>query len=137
LIDDWCEGCKYSTFPYKAKLPLKKNNNIHTFASVDDIWYVIKLLKEELEEHNTTSKKKFSLHETVISHLPFFACQNQILDKEHQSDIQRYLYCKKMGVSPYPGSYGNHPKRWIVKCNVIEKMLNYIESKEYRKMQNG
>jgi len=104
---------------------------------MDDVWYVIDLLKEELEEHNQSSKKKFHLHQTVISHLPFFACENHILNKEHQRDIQRYIYCKKMNVSPYEGHYGNHPKRWIVKCNIIEKMLNYIESEQYKKIQDG
>ena len=38
-----------------------------------------------------------------------------------------------MKVSPYAGSYGNQPKKWIDKCNVIEKMLNYIQKKEYNK----
>jgi len=133
LIDDWCEGCKYSTFPYKAKLPLKKNNSVHTFTSVDDVWYVINLLKEELEEHNETAEKKFELHQTIKSHLPFFACPNHFITKESQRDIKRYTYSQKMNVSPYEGSYGNHPKKWIDKCNIIEKMLNYIQSEQFKK----
>ena len=42
-----------------------------------------------------------------------------------------------MNVAPFEGSYGNHPKKWIDKCNVIEKMLNYIQSKQYNKKKNG
>ncbi|BAQ85234.1 hypothetical protein [uncultured Mediterranean phage uvMED] len=137
MIDDWCEGCKYSTFPYKAKLPLKKNNSVHTFTSMDDVWYVVNLLKEEVEEHNQTSNKKFPLHQTIKSHIPFFTCSNHFLDKKMQKDIQRYTYSKKMNVAPYEGAYGNHPKKWIHKCNVIEKMLNYIESQQYKKIENG
>jgi len=34
-----------------------------------------------------------------------------------------------MNTSPYAGDYGKHPKKWIDKCNIIEKMLNYIQSK--------
>ena len=137
MIDDWCEGCRYSTFPYQAKLPLKKNNSVHTFTSMDDVWYVINLLKEELEEHNATSEKKFELHQTIKSHLPFFTCPNHFISKEYQRDIQRYTYCKKMKVAPYSGAYGNHPKKWIDKCNVIEKMLNYMQSEQFKKTKNG
>jgi len=104
---------------------------------MDDVWHVIDLLKKELEEHNNRSEKKFSLHETIQSHIPFFACQNHFLDKKHQRDIQRYLYCQKMNVVPYPGSYGNQPKKWIDKCNIIEKMLNYIQSKQMKNIKNG
>lgn len=104
---------------------------------MDDVWHVIDLLKQELEEHNNRSEKKFTLHQTIQSHLPFFACQNHFLSNDLQKDIQRYLYCQKMNVPPYPGSYGNQPKKWIHKCNIIEKMLNYIESKYTKIKENG
>ena len=55
---------------------------------MDDVWYVIKLLKEEVEEHNATSKRKFELHQAIKSHIPFFTCQNHFLDKKHQRDIR-------------------------------------------------
>jgi len=42
-----------------------------------------------------------------------------------------------MNVSPYECAYVNHPKKWIHKFNVIEKMLNYIESQQYKKIENG
>ena len=100
---------------------------------MDDIWYVIDLLKEELKEHNASNKKKFSLHQTIKSHIPFFACPNHFLDNKYQRDIQRYLYCKQMGVPPYDGFFGKHPKKWIDKCNIIEKMLNYIQSHNIKK----
>ena len=100
---------------------------------MDDVWYVIKLLKEEVEEHNATSERKFEIHEAIKSHLPFFACTNNFISKEYQRDIQRFTYSKKMNVAPFEGSYGNHPKKWIGKCNVIEKMLNYIQSQQYKK----
>jgi len=34
-----------------------------------------------------------------------------------------------MSVAPYPGSFGDQPKNWISKCNIIENMLNYVEQK--------
>ena len=100
---------------------------------MDDVWYVIKLLKEEVEEHNATSERKFEIHEAIKSHLPFFACTNNFISKEYQRDIQRFTHSKKMNVAPFEGSYGNQPKKWIDKCNVIEKMLNYIQSQQYKK----
>ncbi len=100
---------------------------------MDDVWYVIGLLKEELLEHNATNKKQFTLHETIQSHLPFFACTNHFLNKECQRDIQRYTYSKRMNVSPYEGHFGSHPKKWIDKCNILENMLNYIQSNQLKK----
>jgi hypothetical protein len=104
---------------------------------MDDIWYVIGLLKQELKEHNISNKKKFTLHQTIQSHFPFFACPNNFLDQKYQNDIQRYIYCQKMRVSPYEGDYGKHPKKWIIKCNVIEKILNYIQSQHVNNIENG
>ena len=100
---------------------------------MDDIWYVIDLLKEEVKEHNDTNKKQFTLHQAIKSHLPFFACSNHFLTKENQRVIQRYTYCQKMNVSPFEGSFGKHPKKWIDKCNIVEKMLNYIQSEQNNK----
>jgi len=97
---------------------------------MDDVWYVIGLLKQEVEEHNKTNKKQFSLEQAILSHIPFFCCPNHFLSREYQKDIQRYLYCKKMSVAPYPGSFGDQPKNWISKCNIIENMLNYVEQKQ-------
>ena len=101
---------------------------------MDDVWYVIGLLKEELKEHNATVKRNLHYIKLLNPTLPFFACPNHFLDKEYQRDIQRYIYCKKMGVPPFEGSFGKHPKKWIDKCNVVEKMLNYIQSEQYNKV---
>ena len=30
-----------------------------------------------------------------------------------------------------------YQKKWIDKCNVVEKMLNYIQSEQYNKIENG
>ena len=38
-----------------------------------------------------------------------------------------------MNVSPFEGSFGKHPKKWIDKCNIVEKMLNYIQSEQNNK----
>lgn len=97
---------------------------------MEDVWYVISLLKQEVEEHNKTNKKQFTLEQAILSHIPFFCCPNHFLSREYQQDIQRYLYCKKMSVPPYAGSFGDQPKNWISKCNIIENMLNYIEQKQ-------
>jgi len=104
---------------------------------MDDVWYVVDLLKQEVEEHNATSEKQFEIHQAIISHIPFFTCPNHFISKEYQRDIQRYTYCKKMKVPPFQGSYGNQPKKWIDKCNVIEKMLNYIQSQQIKKSKDG
>ena len=101
---------------------------------MDDVWYVIKLLKEEVEEHNATSERKFEIHEAIKSHLPFFACTNNFINKEYQRDIQRYTYCKKMKVPPYEGSYGEQPFRWVNRAFAIKTA---IAKKEKREIENG
>ena len=50
-------GVRVVNLPFHTKLLFKKNNSVHTFTSMDDVWEVIGLLKEELIEHNKTSKE--------------------------------------------------------------------------------
>ena len=65
-----------------------------------------------------------------MAQLPFFACRNIVLDEKAQKDIARYVYCSDFGISPYQGSYGDQPKKWINKCFVIKKLMNIKEPKE-------
>ncbi len=106
---------------------------MRTFTSDEDVWGVIDLLIEETEQANREGKS-FNVAESIIAQFPFFACNNLILDKDAQKDIARYIYSKDFGISPYKGSYGEQPARWVEKTFIIK---NLIERQKSKAMKNG
>ena len=87
---------------------------------------------------NDKQGKSFDIASSISQQLPFFCCQNIVLDKTHQKDIAKYIYCNDVGISPYKGDYGSQPKKWVDKFFIIKSVLSGIESKEMRKAQaNG
>lgn len=106
---------------------------VWTFTSDEDVWNVIDLLIEETKEANREGKN-FNIAESVMAQLPFFACNNLILNKDAQKDISRYIYSKDFGISPYKGSYGEQPQLWIEKTFIIK---NLIERQKSKAMKNG
>jgi|TARA_R100000049_G_C1913296_1_gene60136 hypothetical protein len=106
---------------------------VRIFTSDKDVWDVIDLLIDETEQANYEGKS-FNIAESVMAQLPFFACNNLILNKDAQKDISRYIYSKDFGISPYKGSYGEQPQRWIEKSFTIK---NLIERQKSKAMKNG
>ena len=106
---------------------------MRTFTSDEDVWNVIDLLIEETEEANREGKN-FNIAESVMAQLPFFSCNNLILDRDAQKDISRYIYSKDFGISPYKGSYGEQPKLWIEKTFILK---NLMQRQENKAKQNG
>jgi hypothetical protein len=78
---------------------------------------------------NEKEGKSFDVAKSIMAQLPFFSCKNIVLDNEAQKDIAKYIYCSDFGISPYKGSYGEQPKKWIDKSFLIKKMINSQESK--------
>ena len=37
-----------------------------------------------------------------------------------QKDIERYVYCEQFGISPYSGSYGKQPAKWVDRAFIIK-----------------
>lgn len=106
---------------------------MRTFESDKDVWGVVDLLIEETEQANSEGKN-FNIAESIMAQLPFFACNNFVLDREAQKDISRYIYSKDFGISPYKGSYGEQPSRWIEKTFVIK---NLLERQKLKAMKNA
>ena len=102
------------------------------FSCDDDVWEIIDLLIEEVKFNNEKSGKEFDIVQSVNAQIPFFACRNILYTKEAQEDIQRYLYCKEFGVSPYEGDYSKHPAKWIDKAFIIKKAI----AKQERKLRD-
>lgn len=73
--------------------------------------------------------------------MPFFTCRNNIIDKTIQKDIQRYVYCKDLGVSPYKGSFDKHPALWVDKYFIMKNAFAKFEKNQInnfkREQENG
>jgi|TARA_B100000519_G_scaffold159282_1_gene140992 hypothetical protein len=65
--------------------------------------------------------------------MPFFACRNIFYSKSIQKDIQRYVYCKDLGTSPYEGSYNEHPAIWVEKYFIIKSSFAKLEKMQIDK----
>ena len=76
-----------------------------TFTSKEDVWNVIDLLIEEVNEQNEKGKE-FDVAKSIYSQLPFFCCINVVFDKEIQKDIQRE-HKGKPGARSAPEIIGN------------------------------
>ena len=81
-------------------------------------------------------KEGSNLHiaESVMAQLPFFACNNMIMDVEAQKDIARFMYARQFKISPYKGSYGEQPKKWVEKSFLLN---NLIQRQKSKAMNNG
>ena len=135
VLGGGCGGCPYHSFPYKAQLPIIVNGKreVRTFTCEEDVHSVIDLLIEEVKENNLKGGSEFDGAQSVNTQLPFFACKNILLDKNIQKDIQRYIYCSELGVSPYKGDYGQQPAKWVDRFFIIKKAFAKAEKQQIAK----
>jgi len=125
----------YHTYPYKAQIPILIDGKYETrmFTSNDDVEAIMELLVDEVKENNAKGSS-FNIAESVVKQLPFFACPNVLLNSQAQKDISRYVYSQQFGISPYKGTYGEQPYKWVEKSFLIKKV---IERKKAEAMNNG
>ena len=133
-MSNWCEGCELHSYPYEAPVPISGEAN-RVFTCDKDVWNVIELLIAETKEVNEKMGKDFDIASSISFQLPFFCCQNIMLDTQSQKDISQYLYCKEFNTPPFIGDYGNQPQRWINKCNIIKIAMSKREEKLQKKAQ--
>ena len=125
----------YHTYPYKARIPILIDGKYETrmFTSNDDVEAIMELLVDEVKENNAKGSS-FNIAESVVKQLPFFACPNVLLNSQAQKDISRYVYSQQFGISPYKGTYGEQPYKWVEKSFLIKKV---IERKKAEAINNG
>ena len=125
----------YHTYPYKARIPILIDGKYETrmFTSNDDVEAIMELLVDEVKENNAKGSS-FNIAESVVKQLPFFACPNVLLNSQAQKDISRYVYSQQFGISPYKGTYGEQPYKWVEKSFLIKSI---IERKKSEAMNNG
>ena len=125
----------YHEYPYKAQIPILIDGKYETrtFTSDDEVWNIIRLLIDETKQH---IKEGSNLHiaESVMAQLPFFACSNVVLNKNAQKDISRFMYARQFKISPYKGSYGEQPKKWVEKSFIL---THIIERQKAKAIKNG
>ncbi len=103
------------------------------FVSDENVWDIVELLIQETKEANAKGGS-FNIAESVNAQIPFFACRNVFLDKDSQKDIARFIYSKDYGISPYKGTYGEQPARWVAKSFLIK---NLIERQKIKATKDG
>ena len=125
----------YHEYPYKAQIPILIDGKYETriFTLDDEVWDIIRLLIDETKQH---IKEGSNLHiaESVMAQLPFFACSNVVLNKNAQKDISRFMYARQFKISPYKGSYGEQPKKWVEKSFIL---THIIERQKAKAIKNG
>ena len=113
---------------------------IRTFTCEEDVHDIIKLLIKETEDFNNEGKS-FDVGLSVSKQLPFFSCMNILYNQEAQENVSKYIYCKEFGISPYPGSFGEQPKKWVDRAFLIKKALAKREesmiNKQNKEVNNG
>tara|TARA_R100000995_G_scaffold62365_1_gene31969 strand:+ start:294 stop:728 length:435 start_codon:yes stop_codon:yes gene_type:complete len=129
-----CQGCQYEEYPYEAQIPVLVNGSrpVWKFESDEDVWKVIDLIIEEINESNSKGNE-FDIVPSIQAQLPFFTCSNAVHSKKDQKDIQRYLYCEKFNVPAYKGDYGEQPCLWVDKAFVIRNAFAKLEKKQINK----
>ena len=95
---------------------------VRTFKNDDDVWEIIDLLIAEAKEFNEQGKE-FDIAKSINAQLPFFCCKNIVQSREHQKDIERFIYSEQFGIPPYPGSYGEQPAKWVDRAFIIKGAL--------------
>tara|TARA_R100000773_G_C4158645_1_gene77502 strand:+ start:153 stop:551 length:399 start_codon:yes stop_codon:yes gene_type:complete len=125
----------YHEYPYKAQIPvlIEGKYTTRTFTSNDDVWDVIRLIIDETKEENKKGRS-FNIASSVMAQLPFFACTNTIIDDNAQKDIARFMYARQFKISPYQGSYGEQPKKWVEKSFLL---TNVIETAKAKAIKDG
>tara|TARA_Y100001938_G_C7998048_1_gene383169 strand:+ start:321 stop:746 length:426 start_codon:yes stop_codon:yes gene_type:complete len=141
-MDNWCKGCKFHNFPYKALPPILIDGKRveRTFTCKEDVYEIVELLIKETEDFNIKGKS-FDVALSISKQIPFFSCINILYNQESQKDIEKYLYCREFGISPYSGPYSNQPKRWVDRVFFIKKALAKKEKsmidKQNKEAKNG
>ena len=130
-----CSGCMYHKYPYEAQIPILIDGKYETrtFTSDSDVWDVIELLVSETKEEMEKGRS-LNVAGSVMVQLPFFSCKNIIYNEESQKDISRFMYSRQFNISPYKGSYGEQPKKWIEKSFLLS---NLIEREKAKALKNG
>ena len=125
----------YHEYPYKAQIPILIDGKYETraFTSDDEVWDVIRLLIDETKEH-INEGSNLHIAESVMAQLPFFTCGNMMIDKNAQKDIARFMYARQFKISPYRGSYGEQPKKWVEKSFILN---NLIERRKAKVIKDG
>ena len=120
----------YHEYPYKAKIPvlIEGKYQSRTFTSDNKVWDVIRLIIDETKKENMKGGS-FNIAKSVMTQLPFFACTNVLISDRSQKDIARFMYSRQFKISPYKGSYGDQPKKWVEKSFLLTSLIEKTKAK--------
>ena len=120
----------YHEYPYKAQIPIliEGKYETRTFTSDKQVWDVIHLIIDETKEL-IKQGSNLNVAQAVMAQLPFFACKNIMLDMDAQKEIERFMYARQFKISPYKGSYGEQPKKWVQKSFILSNLVEIQKAK--------
>jgi len=84
---------------------------------------------------NNKKGMRFDVAQSVNAQLPFFTCRNILIDKDILKDINRYVYCQDLNVSPYNGNFGQQPALWIDKYFIIKNVFAKVEKQKINEIK--
>ena len=120
----------YHEYPYEAQIPIliEGKYETRTFTSDKQVWDVIHLIIDETKEL-IKQGSNLNVAQAVMAQLPFFACKNIMLDMDAQKEIERFMYARQFKISPYKGSYGEQPKKWVQKSFILNNLVERQKAK--------
>ena len=120
----------YHEYPYEAQIPIliEGKYETRTFTSDKQVWDVIHLIIDETKEL-IKQGSNLNVAQAVMAQLPFFACRNIMLDMDAQKEIERFMYARQFKISPYKGSYGEQPKKWVQKSFILNNLVERQKAK--------
>ena len=70
----------------------------------------------------------YTIGKHLHTHAKRISCINMLYDRESQEIIQRYLYCQRYNIQPFPGAYDDQPAWWMDMEAVIHNERNEMNS---------
>ena len=95
--------------------------------------FLFSLIIEETKKVNSEGGNQLDLASSIHAQIRFFSCPNVVIDKQYQKDISRYIYCTDLGISPYEGTYGMQPNKWVEKHFIIKNAMTKLEERMRKK----
>jgi hypothetical protein len=97
------------TYPYTAQNP--DTGKIITIRNRDDYYEIV---------------EQFKINRFIYAEL--VGDIRELIDEKAQQDLQRFIYSKNWGLSPYPGSFDDQPAAWVDKVQIIQRAINEAET---------
>ena len=116
------------SFPYTALQPSIKTKAVYN--NIQDVYRELLKLSVDAEE------KGFNVGESLYMQSFHFVDHSLLVDKECQTRIKEYQFCKNFAVAPYPSLYQT-PAHIIDDFMTIDEEFNACIARKNKEKQNA